>query len=338
LLALLLILGSAIGIYAFLPQIQALLGGSEGSTATSIAVVVPTQPATFTPAPSPTETPSPTVTPSETPTATPSQTPSQTPTVTPSRTARPSATPTRGSTPKPTNTPGQPGLTVPVTLINESGGNVCYVQMSLTTETTWGDDRMCSSEIINNGGSRVFDVPLGYYDIRALDCDEEVVDERRGVDLTSPYTWSIGEVAFLSFNLEPREGEVELAAGFLPQPYTLDMNVGGPVAAHDLELGPGCSGFTNPAPHLRLQWSGTAERLRIFFFAHGGADTTIIVNDPRGDWFCGDDSGGTTQPMVEFFRPRTGQYDIWVGTTQEGVTLSGTLYLTEEEWDPGNLP
>ncbi|MGD1996701.1 MAG: hypothetical protein PVH62_08005, partial [Anaerolineae bacterium] len=73
------------------------------------------------------------------------------------------------------------------------------------------------------------------------------------------------------------------------------------------------------------------------FVADGGEDTTLVINDPNGSWRCNDDYSGL-DPMVEFPNPFTGQYDIWVGSYSSGDYVNGTLYITELDYHPGNLP
>ena len=46
------------------------------------------------------------------------------------------------------------------------------------------------------------------------------------------------------------------------------------------------------------------------------ADTTLAVRAPNGEWLCNDDSNGLN-PMVSWEHPRSGRYQIWVGTFGE---------------------
>jgi hypothetical protein len=78
-----------------------------------------------------------------------------------------------------------------VTLVNNSGQTVCYVYISPTSETTWGQDQLGSTETISSGSSRTFNVSAGAYDLRAEDCNHNALDEERNVNITGPYTWSV---------------------------------------------------------------------------------------------------------------------------------------------------
>lgn len=136
--------------------------------------------------------------------------------------------------------------------------------------------------------------------------------------------------AALDYTLPPFYATLTLQAGFLPDPATVAVVSGGDVdvAAY---LGGDCVGYAASAPDVRLQWSGASQQLRIFFEAAAtGRDTTLIVNDPSGAWYCSDDANSSTRnPMVVLVQPRAGQYDIWVGSYNARENIPGTLYITE---------
>lgn len=139
----------------------------------------------------------------------------------------------------------------------------------------------------------------------------------------------------LNFSLSPNYGTQALNAGFVPDPFEVNVTSGGSVNA--TYLGGGCGGYATSAPDFRLNWSGTSSRLRIMFVAAtAGQDATLIINAPNGSWFCNDDSSGTVNPMVEFSNPQAGQYDIWVGSYTAGEYISGTLRITELDLTPAS--
>jgi hypothetical protein len=77
-------------------------------------------------------------------------------------------------------------------LENESGQTICYVFISPTTSTVWGDDWLGDTEVIEDGDARLFDVPAGDYDLLATDCNQNTVAEVRLVTVpNSGYTWTI---------------------------------------------------------------------------------------------------------------------------------------------------
>lgn len=136
----------------------------------------------------------------------------------------------------------------------------------------------------------------------------------------------------LDFGAAPNFGSVDLTSGFSPDPYAVGLVSGGSVDVS--YLGGACVGYATAAPDFRLHYtSGGFSLLRIYFV--GGGDTTLIINDPFGGWHCSDDSFGALNPSLDFGSPASGQYDIWVGSYSVGTSVSGTLYVTEQE---GNHP
>jgi hypothetical protein len=121
-------------------------------------------------------------------------------------------------------------------------------------------------------------------------------------------------------------GNANLSAGFSPDPYSIGMTSGGSVDVS--YLGGSCAGFATVAPDLQINYSGSSSLLRIYFIGSSG-DTTIVVNDPYGNFYCVDDSFGTLNPTIDFNNPAGGSYDVWVGSYASGTFVSGTLYVTE---------
>ncbi|MBN1179612.1 MAG: hypothetical protein JXD18_10390 [Anaerolineae bacterium] len=141
----------------------------------------------------------------------------------------------------------------------------------------------------------------------------------------------------LDFTQPATFGEEEIAAGFLPDPFTVDIVSGGAVNVNNLDMGM-CRGHAAVAPDFRFFWSGDAATLRIFFVPEDeGEDTTLIINTPSADWACNDDYA-MFDPLVEFENPAAGQYDVWVGSYMQDELIAGTLYITELDYDPDNLP
>ena len=125
-------------------------------------------------------------------------------------------------------------------------------------------------------------------------------------------------------------------AGFAPDPHTVSIVSGGSVDVYAQNIGSGCTGYAASTPDCRIRWSGSAARLRIFFVPDSGADTTLIVNDARGEWRCNDDYDGL-DPLVELTNPLSGQMDVWVGSYSSGTLVPGTLYVTEGLFVPSDF-
>lgn len=122
-----------------------------------------------------------------------------------------------------------------------------------------------------------------------------------------------------NYSLNPNFGTFSLNAGFLPDPYTVNVVAGGNINAN--RLGSSCVGSISDAPDVRLNFNGG----RISIGAQSNSDTTIVVNGPDGRWYCNDDFDGLN-PQVTL--SGSGQYDIWVGT-YSGGTASAVVYFTE---------
>ena len=69
------------------------------------------------------------------------------------------------------------GGSASLTLVNNSGRNVCYVFISPTTSDSWGDDWLGAEEFIRPGGSRTFYLEASFYDLRADDCSGDTIAE-----------------------------------------------------------------------------------------------------------------------------------------------------------------
>ncbi len=128
-----------------------------------------------------------------------------------------------------------------------------------------------------------------------------------------------------NFDLPPAFGDVTLAPGFPDDPFTVDIVAGGDINA-GTTIGAACAGFIADAPDFRVFLEGEAATL--YLSVVGEEDTTLVVNDPNGDWHCDDDSF-EMHPAVVLEDAPAGQYDIWIGTMAAGATSDATLYVSE---------
>jgi hypothetical protein len=107
----------------------------------------------------------------------------------------PTPTPVPPTPIPPTNPPApQPaGGTASVQIVNQSGTTICYVYISPSTDTQWGDDQLGSGNVIAAGDSfTITDIPAGTYDFRADDCSGNTLAEEYGVTLPGgPFTWTV---------------------------------------------------------------------------------------------------------------------------------------------------
>ena len=87
-----------------------------------------------------------------------------------------------------------------------------------------------------------------------------------------------------------------------------------------------CRGYISNAPDFELTYR--AGNWPLILTVEASADTTLVVNGPDGQWYCDDDGGEGTNPLIRFGNPQSGTYDIWIGTYSGGLS-SGTLLITE---------
>jgi len=126
-----------------------------------------------------------------------------------------------------------------------------------------------------------------------------------------------------NWQAQPRYTTFNLSAGFMPDPQSSYVQAGG--GADVSHLGPGCVGvidFSRPDVDLNYQAGGYT----LSMWAESAADVTLVVYDPAGQWYCNDDYRGL-DPAIRFSNPRSGNYNIWVGT--HGGLADSTLYITE---------
>lgn len=128
-------------------------------------------------------------------------------------------------------------------------------------------------------------------------------------------------------NADANYGEITLSAGFTPDPALLSLSAGGSLSASARFSG--CTGYISAEPDVRLYWNGSSKgspNLKIS--AVSNADTTLIVNGPDGKWYCDDDSGDDSNPLVNL-TPMNGRYEIWVGTYSDGQLKRAVLSISE---------
>ncbi|MBC7171223.1 MAG: peptidase S1 [Polyangiaceae bacterium] len=126
-------------------------------------------------------------------------------------------------------------------------------------------------------------------------------------------------------------GVHRLAPGFTPDPRVINVVSGGNIDVSTLNLGAGCTGWVTRQPDAIVHvQNGTSQLLRFFVRANGNGDTTLVINDARGNWHCNDDvSGNNLNPLVDIANAGPGQYDVWIGSYRNGEQLGGSLNITE---------
>jgi hypothetical protein len=130
--------------------------------------------------------------------------------------------------------------------------------------------------------------------------------------------------AKLDLNGKPNFGEVTLKSGFEPDPYTKALTAGGNLKVTVKNV----SGNMTKNPDFRLRFEANLG-LPLTIYAKSQTDTVLIVNAADGTWLANDDADGLN-PVITIPNPKSGRYEIWVGTfINAQATAPATLYISE---------
>lgn len=117
-----------------------------------------------------------------------------------------------------------------------------------------------------------------------------------------------------------------LDAGFLPDPFTIDIVAGGGFEAGNRSAG--CAGFVAERPDFVLDYNAEAT-LPLYAYVRSKSDTTLVVRTPAGEWVCDDDGAGGVDPLVRIGTPRSGVYSFWVGAYDKDEFPNAVLHISE---------
>ena len=145
-----------------------------------------------------------------------------------------------------------------------------------------------------------------------------------GPSIASPVGGQKGGQQSVDITLPASFGEISLSSGFTPDPLRVDMISGGTIDA--TTIANGCAGMVARAPDLQVTYS--AGSLPLIFGVTSDYDTTLVINGPNGRWYCDDDSGDGTNPLMSIPNPPSGVYDVFVGA-YGGDSAAAQLYITE---------
>ena len=130
---------------------------------------------------------------------------------------------------------------------------------------------------------------------------------------------------------DPRFGSSNLRIGFDPDPFQVDLRGGGNMDVG--HLGGECLGYVNSdQPDHVLNYLAGGATLGIFIAS--ADDTTIVINDPMGNWHCNDDSEflSDLNPGLALKKAPAGNYQIWVGSyDNSGADTAVKLVFTEQD-------
>ncbi|CAN5253705.1 hypothetical protein BH10PSE2_BH10PSE2_01880 [soil metagenome] len=137
--------------------------------------------------------------------------------------------------------------------------------------------------------------------------------------------WAMAQNA----SLAATRGQSDLTTGFTPDPQEIGVTAGGPIEASN--LGGSCVGMISNAPtYLFTYTAGTT--FPLFIRTQSDTDTTLVVYAPDGNWYCDDDSAGSSNAQVRYNTPLSGAYRVWVGS-YSGGSPSATLQISELDAD-----
>lgn len=139
-----------------------------------------------------------------------------------------------------------------------------------------------------------------------------------------------GAVSAQNISGTPNSGTVVLEAGFPEDPHTIDLVSGGEIDA-SVALG-NCSGWISEEPDVRLRYTAdtTNNALPLFISARSDGDTTLVINAPDGRWYCNDDGQKEGfNPSIVFGPAQTGDYEIWLGSFEQGEFHEAQLDISE---------
>ena len=120
-------------------------------------------------------------------------------------------------------------------------------------------------------------------------------------------------------------GQINLRAGFSPDPHVVTVNAGGPIDVSTVS--DNCRGFIAERPSFTLNYRKGDFPLYVGVAADD--DTTLVVKGPNGQWMCDDDSGDNLNPVISWESPRSGRYQIWVGRFGSSDLAPAQLYISE---------
>lgn len=142
---------------------------------------------------------------------------------------------------------------------------------------------------------------------------------------------SAAEAACPDFTQAPAFSETTLAAGFTPDPFSVDILSGGEVDLSTCNLFSG-TGWVATAPDYRITYNTSGSTTLTFTIVPSDStDTVLLVNGPDGTWYFDDDSGFALMPEIQFPNAQSGIYDIWIGNFSAGANIDTRLWVTERD-------
>ncbi len=86
---------------------------------------------------------------------------------------------------------GKAGATASFLVENTSDVEVCFIYVAPIDKEDWGEDWLGEMESFPSGARRLFFIEPGIYDLMAVDCDGNPVDQEYVVNLNEDVSWVI---------------------------------------------------------------------------------------------------------------------------------------------------
>jgi len=105
------------------------------------------------------------------------------------------------STPPASTPPVFPPPNTTITVSNTLGDTVCYLYIAPSDSKVWGDDRLGSNQTLATDAENT--IPLeasGVYDMQALDCQGNVLDELWHIAIGETWHWFVGYPTLIVVN------------------------------------------------------------------------------------------------------------------------------------------
>lgn len=144
-------------------------------------------------------------------------------------------------------------------------------------------------------------------------------------------TGQVGVAGLATTSWQGNFAPLTVNAGFMPDPMQTTGTSGGTVGVSGSGIysvnGGSCSGFVAQNPDHILTLGTYFNYLRIDAVSSNGGDTTMVVQDPMGNWWCSDDDGGYPNPRIAG-QLQPGTYRVWIGSYASGEYNPYNLSVT----------
>ncbi|GAB4190892.1 MAG: hypothetical protein Fur006_33420 [Coleofasciculaceae cyanobacterium] len=146
---------------------------------------------------------------------------------------------------------------------------------------------------------------------------------------------AVASSATPAFSQAANFGKFKLSAGFPPEAGQVSGRTGGTYSLSSIankgSNGKPCIGYGAQTPDHIMVLESNFPKLNIA--VNSGQDTTIVIKGPKNLILCGDDTktskGVSKDASVDASNLPPGEYEVWVGSIQEGQRWNYTLNVRQ---------